>query len=244
MNRRMPLALGLIPACLSGLMLSFPAAADTDVNGKGWYAGAEVGVNLGTNLGLNSGSASFVNDYNSGLIGGFNGGYAFSNGLRPELAFDYRHAGISSLTVSNSNGNTAPTTNVGGSLSVLTLMGNLWYDFRQADGFLSVVYPYVGAGVGIARVDLSNENFNEYSNIGVFTSTIANGSATAFAYQFGLGVDYDIIPELTASFDIRYLLTTNYSISTQGSGGGSLSGEYRAPSITLGLRYKFGGDQS
>ena len=242
MKDRLPLKLGLVSACLSGLLLSLPAAADTDVNGKGWYAGGELGLNLGTNIGLNSSNVNIVNDYNDGLIGGFNGGYAFSNGLRPELAFDYRRAGISQITVSSSTGSTAPTSNVSGSLSVLTLMGNVWYDFRQPDGFLSVVYPYAGAGVGVAHVSLSNEQFTNYGNTGQFSTNVADGSATAFAYQLGFGVAADIIPTLTASFDIRYLMTTNYSISSPS--GSSFSGEYRAPSILLGLRYKFGGDAS
>lgn len=111
------------------------------------------------------------------------------------------------------------------------------------EGFLSVVYPYVGAGVGVADVNFNSESFNSF----VGNGGSANGSSTAFAYQFGFGADYDIIPTLTATFDFRYLMTTNVSIPGQvsnGGGSGQLSGEYKAPSLFIGLNYKFGGRDS
>ena len=242
MNRRLPLALVLVPACLTGLMLSSPANAASDT--KGWYAGADFGLNIGATQNLTSGSEGVTNEYSSGLAGGFRGGYTFADGLRPELEFEYRHSAVSSakLLVGET---TTPAGSKSGALSALTLMGNLWYDFKQPEGTLSVIYPYVGGGVGVAKISIDSENFNSFEDVG----GVANGSGTAFAYQLGFGANLDITPALIATFDVRYLMTTSVSIPEQPSAGspgnsGTLDGIYRTPSIFLGLNYKFGGDST
>jgi len=239
-NRRLPLVLALAPVCLSGLALSFPAAAGSDISG--WYTGGDLGLNIGTSQNLSAGSNGVRNDYGSGLIGGFRGGYAFANGLRPELEFEYRHSSMSSTKVQDSIGTSQPVGYNSGSLTAETLMGNLWYDFRQPEGTLSVIYPYVGAGIGLARVGINSENISTFQD----TGGIANGSGTAFAYQLGFGANVEITSFLIASMDVRYLMTTNVSIPVQttNSSFGDLKGEYHAPALFFGLSYKFGTDAS
>jgi opacity protein-like surface antigen len=239
-NRRLPLAFILVPACLSGLMMSSPANAASDT--KGWYAGGDFGLSIGSTQNLTSGNVGVTNSYDSGLAAGARGGYTFADGLRPELEFEYRHSSISSVKLLAPGGTTAPVGTKTGSLSSKTLMSNLWYDFRQSEGTLSILYPYVGAGVGVAEVGIKDENFNSFLDVG----GAANGSATTFAYQLGFGANCEITPALIASLDVRYLMTTSFSIPEQTSNGGpgNLNGQYRVPSIFLGLNYKFGGDAS
>jgi len=236
-NRRLPHILGFALACLSGLMLSFSAEAD----GTGWYVGGELGADLSTTQNFSSSGRSIKTGDGSGFLGGITGGYAFANGWRPELALDYRHSTVDSvqITVNNQFGTQSPSNNTAGAVSASTIMGNIWYDFRQSDGFLAVIYPYVGAGVGLANVKVSGENLSNFYNT---AGGVANGSATALAYQLGLGANWDIVSNLSASADIRYLATTNVSIPI--STGGDLSGIYRGPSFSVGLKYKFGGSES
>lgn len=233
-NRHSLLVGGCALLCLSGSLLSFSAAAaDT---GGGWYAGGKIGFDFATSESFNSTGDGFKNKYDTGFVGGVNGGYAFGNGLRPEIEFDYHHANIDSVSVaSSSTGTSDPAGRRTGSVTAMTLMGNLWYDFRRSDGFLSILYPYVGLGIGVANVGLHNEQFNTFTDI----AGGADGSSTAFAYQLGFGMNYDMLSYLSASLDFRYLETTSLSISGQ-SGGGSASGEYRMPSVMLGLKYRFG----
>jgi len=238
-NRRLPHILGFALACLPGLVLSCSAQAD----GTGWYVGGGLGANLSaTENFVRAGDNSVKTSDGSGFVGGINGGYSFANGWRPELAFDYHHATVDSVlvTVNNEQGTQSSSNYTSGSVSATTLMGNIWYDFRQSDGFLAVIYPYAGVGVGLANVNVSGENLSTFLGGG---AGVANGSSTVFAYQLGLGANWDIVSNLTASVDIRYLLTTNLSIPIQG-GNGDLSGIYRAPSFTVGLKYKFGGSES
>ncbi len=232
-NRHSLLVGGCALLCLSGSLLSFSAAAaDT---GGGWYAGGKIGFDLPTSESFNSSGDGFTNKYDTGFVGGFNGGYSFGNGLRPEIEFDYHHANIDTVTVaSTSTGTTDPAGRRTGSIAAMTLMGNLWYDFRRSDGFLSILYPYVGLGLGVANVSLHNEQFNTFTDI----AGGADGSSTAFAYQLGFGMNYDMLSYLSASLDFRYLATTSLSLS---GASGSVSGEYRMPSILLGLKYRFGG---
>ena len=235
MNRHLPPVAACVPLCLSGLLLSFSAAA---ADGNGWYAGGKIGLDIPKSQSFNSPGGGFTNDYDTGFAGGINGGYAFANGLRPELEVDYHHTSVNQVTVvSTQEGSTEPSGSVTGSMSAITVMGNLWYDFKRPDGILSVVYPYAGAGIGMANFGLHDEKYRAFSG----DAGSADGSATAFAYQLGFGVDYDILATLAASIDFRYLMTTSLSLSGQSGGSGGISGEYRQPSLFAGLKYKFGG---
>jgi opacity protein-like surface antigen len=240
-NRRLPLILGFAPTCMAGLMLSCSAAA---AESGSWYVGAEIGADVSTTQNFNSGGTGVQNADNTGFLGGFSGGYTMANGLRPEIAFDYHYASISSIAVTSSGGISSPTPLASGSVSAKVLMGNLWYDFKRPDGFLSVIYPYVGLGIGMADVSLKNENFSTFEG----TGGGANGSKLAPAYQFGFGGNWEIGSGLAATVGFRYLATTNVKISgeetTPTSTINGVSGIYRAPSLFVGMKYNFGGGES
>jgi opacity protein-like surface antigen len=230
-KKRLRAILGLAAAGLCGAM-AFPAAAEN----PGWYAGGEIGLSVGTNQGLYSSGNGVINDYNTGFAGGIIGGYSFADGLRPEGEFGYRTAGLSKISVISQDGSFAPTSNFSGHLNVTTFMGNLWYDFRAQDGLLATLYPYVGGGVGFANVSISNET-NGYSS-----SNLINGSGSAIAFQLGFGAEYEILSYLSASVDLRYLMTSDYKVSGDVDGSDTkLSGRYRSPSMIFGVKYKFGG---
>jgi opacity protein-like surface antigen len=228
---RLQAVLGLIAAACCSAAFS-ARAADTN---PGWYAGGEVGLSIGSNQGLYRSGNGVINNYKTGFAGGIVGGYEFANGLRPEAEFGYRTQGLSKISVT-SQGQPAPTNNFSGSASVTSFMGNVWYDFRQADGLLATLYPYAGAGVGFANINISHEQ-NGYSN-----TNLINGSGSAIAFQIGVGAQYEILSYLSASFDFRYLMSTDYKVNGDVDGStGKLSGRYRSPSMIFGLRYKFGG---
>lgn len=235
---RTPLITTLALVVLSTLFLAPTAKAAND--GSGWYVGGDLGLDIPTNRRLNSAGSTVMNDYGTGVVVGFNGGYTFSNGLRSELEFNYHHTNVNDVTVTSPYGSASQSGNVTGYQSASILLADLWYEFKQSEGFMSVVYPYVGAGIGVAEVSIDSESFHSFSG----TQGSANGSGTAFAYQIGFGVNYDISTNFEASADFRYLMTTSVSIPSQNPGGSGdingVSGTYREPSLLVGLRYKFG----
>ena len=214
--------------------MALPAlAADTN---PGWYVGGDIGLAIGTNQGTYANGNGVVNNYNSGFAGGIFGGYSFANGWRPEAEFGYRTQGLSKVSVISQNGAFAPTNDFSGRLSVETFMVDGWYDFRSQDGLFSTIYPYAGAGIGFAEVKISNEQ-NGFS-----AANLVNGSGAAPAFQIGFGGNWDIVPNFAASLDFRYLMSTDYKVNGDIDGGvEKLSGRLREPEITVGLKYKFGG---
>lgn len=231
------IALGLTSVCLAGSLCAGPALAAGD--DSGWYAGGSVGLDIPSSQTFATSSNSVTNKYSAGFAGGISGGYEFSNGLRPELEFRYQHAGIDKVDVTVPTGNQSSAGQTSGAISATAVLANIWYDFRQSDGIFAVVHPYGGVGVGMARLSLNNESYHSFSG----ESGNADGIATKLAYQVGLGLSSDINAALAASLDFRYLMTgsARFGGGNASSGGeAGLDGKYRATSIMVGLKYKFG----
>jgi hypothetical protein len=225
--------LGAIAVCCA-------AAAD---EGRGWYAGANLGMVLPSTQYLNGQGYQIQNSWNSGFYGSIVGGYRFANGWRPELEFAYRNTSIGTMSEIGPYYTTTGTSDVSGYESATTLMGNIWYDYRASDGFFSVLHPYGGVGVGIANVNLQNESFMNPGNAGfIQNGPIANGSGSALAYQLGFGASMDLLVNLEASIDFRYLFTTSAKFDNE-TFGGKWSGTYRVPSIGFGFKYHFGASE-
>ena len=112
-----------------------------------------------------------------GLLGAQIGlGYGFGNGFRLESTFGYRGGQLEpSTTITGASIlNLPPLTNGGyavggdGDIAVYDLMFNALYDFNPA----GAVQPYLGAGIGLAKVDARATNLRS----GVVT---AGGEAMA-----------------------------------------------------------------
>ena len=238
MNNRLPRIAGFALACSSALLL--PLAASADDSG-GWYAGAQLGFGLSSSQNLNNQGNILKNNYGTGFAGGINGGYSFTDGLRPELEFNHSGTNITSIQQSTPSTTSSQSSNISGTVSANTVMANLWWDYRQSDGFFATVHPYVGLGLGGANVSINNEHLNSTGNAGFIpVGNITNGSATTFAYQFGFGAGIGLTPALWASLDFRYLQTTNFKVPNDTGSGGQFSGTFHQPQLFVGLKYRFG----
>jgi opacity protein-like surface antigen len=137
-----------------------------------------------------------VLEFETGFTGGAALGYALPFGLRTEAEFGFIYSPLSRHLGQE----------VDGSVNSYLGMLNAYYDLRIPG--LGPFRPYVGGGLGAARVN--------YDHQVVFTCTVCllGGPApklnvdewrTAFAWQARGGVIYDVNPWLDLSLGYRYV---------------------------------------
>jgi len=234
-----PRARPLIGLALLALAGATPLAASA---GQGWYIGLDGGINFvypqdfniygyGGQFGVQDGTLVGNARFKTGWLFGAATGYSFDNGLRPELEFGYRRNDFNNLSRSSIGlFGGAQTGNVGGFESTDTAMFNLWYDFFRTGWF----HPYLGAGIGAARVSLRDPHYDQ--------TQLENRFDVVFAYQGGGGVAFDLSPHWTASVDYRHLDTQKSSFDLVANTPNSVvKATYRANSAVFSLRYSFGG---
>jgi len=166
-------------------------------------------------------------------VGGAIGTRFFSD-FRAEVEYIYRE---------NSNkevGIQAGSTDGQGHVGVMTAMVNAYYDLNIVD--LPVV-PYVGVGVGYARLDINVKNDAE-----VPESTKVSDSDSAFAYSFMAGGSYKINDMIDLVMGYRYLRLTdmdvkaslsNRNVSPTERRSRRRDTEYDAHEGTFGVRLNF-----
>ncbi len=205
------LLVGLVP-----FAASFAAdAADNDPS-KGFYVGAAVGANWTrdsdiTGTGINVGA-----DFDTGWAGALTAGHAYGNGVRSEIELGRRGNDLDSLS-----GTTAGT----GDVTAWSGMVNVLYDFKTGTPFT----PYVGAGLGAARVSL---------DVRPIGSSRIDDSDTTLAYQGIAGVGYRLNESAQAFVDYRYFATSGLNLAT--AAGTSVDADYDNHTVMVGLRYHFG----
>lgn len=207
----------------AALVLTVPAAA---LAADGFYVGVGAGLNMTRDADTSfSGGAldgtSTDMDFNRGFAGTLSGGYKFSNGLRTELEL-----GLRNNAVDNFGGDAS------GRVRSLSLMGNVLYDINTGTAFT----PYLGAGLGYARVKASGIN-----GAGAIAAVNVDDSDSKFAYQGIVGVAYNFNPNLALTLDYRYMGTgsPDFAVSPAATAT-SADSEYRNHTLMAGLRVSFG----
>lgn len=182
----------------------------------GWYVGAKAGLTRlqdgNVSGSATTGDANFETGY--GFLGAV--GYGFSD-WRAEGELGMRKNDIESF----SSGSGAASGNV----EAWTLMGNLYRDFDTS----SAITPYVGIGLGVARIELNN--------ISQGGTQLANDRDDAFAYQGILGASVAVAPQVDLDLSYRYLAAVDPDFKTVG--GSSFDGEYRSHAVMVGLVWHF-----
>lgn len=123
------------------------------------------------------------------------------------------------------------TQDLSGDISVLTFMGNVYYDFDLGLDWK----PYVGGGLGVASISLESKSTAS-------GRTLADDKDTVFAYQAGGGVGYEFATSadhaITVSLDWRYFRTADPTFKGAVTGA-EFDAEIGGHEISLGLRYGF-----
>ncbi len=119
--------------------------------------------------------------------------------------------------------------NAGGHTRVLSFMGNLLYDFGgHAD---KEVGAYLGGGVGIARVQHSLYQFQNYG------AAFLDDSDTGFAWQIIAGVYKPITKHIDVGLKYRFFTVPN--VKTFTTNGIDTETRYRSHSLLLTVSYNF-----
>ena len=186
----------------------------------GFYLGAGAGLSFSGNSDIDGTGINTSADLDE--TGSFSGmfGHAYANGLRAELEFGYRNSDVDGLT---------GAANPQGDIGALHLMVNGYYDWQNSTAFT----PYLGAGIGAARVDFDGVN-------PVGGSTL-DDSGTVFAYQGIAGVSYTLSDQFDLFADYRYMGALESDLKT--NAGTIVDADFEDHRIMVGLRFFFGGKQ-
>jgi OOP family OmpA-OmpF porin len=113
----------------------------------------------------------------------------------------------------------------GGNVTVDSLLVNA-FGVLHSDSRWS---PYLGAGVGAARI--------EASDLTVTGQPLSNSSAFVLAYQLGAGVDYALTDHL--NLDLGYRLFSSSNPKFTEANGRKFEMDYLSHNVVLGLRVGF-----
>jgi len=138
-----------------------------------------------------------------------------------ELEFAYKNADFDKFEGKTFNINgfdiTTPDSDLDDTIKIKTLMTNGIYNFKNN----SSITPYIGAGLGIAWIDM--EDFD----------------GTEFAYQFLTGIDMAVNERLSLLVGYRYLGTGDISFEEYLGETYEVSATIDSHNLEVGLKYSF-----
>lgn len=204
-------------ALFAGMSLPIGAVAQSEglymSGGIGgvWLQDAEF-----TGVGFSS-EASF----DSGFFGSVALGTTIGDKWRGDVELSYRSIGVESIS---------GTTSGSGEIHSSAAMVNGYYDLFSGSDWR----PYIGAGIGLVRL-----NMEGVTPIG--GSTIDDRD-TVVAVQGIAGIGYRVNDRIGLFTDYRLLAATETNYTT--AAGQTAEGEYHEHRIVVGLRWSFGGSES
>lgn len=183
------------------------------VSAENWYIGGDIAAVFLYESDIDngfSGLAEFENGYGfAGVVGrNFN-----SWRIEGEIAYrknDYDKVGIKG----------GQKVSVDGSFKSLGFLANGYYDFKIQEPFV----PFVMIGIGGAKL-----NTDAVSGGGV---SIPDDDVWQFAYQFGIGIGWQVTKSLTLDLSYRFYATLDPKFN-------GIEMEYQTNNILLGVRYNF-----
>lgn len=187
-------------------------AAPNAQNAGSIYGGVFGGFTTLPDLDISAGAAGdFSLETDGGYGFGAVVGYKWWVGLRAELEISYRENDLDNASGFILNGD----------ISALTVMGNVWYDFQTGTPWI----PYVGGGLGVARIDMDSSAFP------------IDDSDVVLAGQIGGGIGFELSPGIVVSADYRFLATSDAELADDF--GAPFDQEYMSHSVFFGIRGHF-----
>jgi opacity protein-like surface antigen len=243
-------------------------APPAPVDFGGWYLRGDIGfsnqsvqdVKL-SNPAAYSGLSSFNQTTNFDAAGTYQVGvgYQFNNWFRADVTGQYRgksnFTGTDTFTFPWGGGSASGIDNYNANKSEVLVLANAYADL----GTWWCVTPFIGAGIGAARVSINGftdtgANNAQFTGLGVpvvsgppVTSfaTALSDSKWNFAWAVHAGVGYQVTPNLTLEFAYHYVNlgdgVTGVVSTFDGSSGGHVFNFHNITSqdVTLGVRWNF-----
>ena len=227
--------IGTVAGALA-LCLAVPAAAQAAEPGNGWYVSGNVSAAIAAGAWevktKNDYGETKKNDYTYDTGYGLDAavGYAFGN-IRLEGEVSWSQLGADDVKFKGSN--LQVDGDWRGDVSALGLMANGWYDIATGTRWV----PYVGGGLGAARVEFGSGLKGTITNpannsVLSFDGSINRADAWVFAYQVGAGIGYRIDDRAVVQFGYRFFGTSKTDIH-------GLKMAIRIHKISVGVRYSF-----
>ena len=209
---------------LLGAVLFVPVANAGEMSGA--YLAGDLGLSIPRDINASFNDTAvgvFDADYdldNSVLFSGAVGMHVMPN-VRGEFEIAYSKSDLGDGTVAGTAAAGA------GDISRLAFMLNGFYDFKNT----SQVTPYLGAGLGLARLNASKEAL----------TSIDDESDTVFAYQLAAGVGYDINENVTLNLGYRWFDTAqaDFKYASTIPSTGTATDDFSDHQLRVGLRYNF-----
>jgi OOP family OmpA-OmpF porin len=243
-------ALALVTAVLFGAPAS---ARDT-----GFYIAGDLGDHMSSKI-----SSKVVGTEEnwewgtqSNVAGFLRLGYAFDSNWRVELEGGYRPSDLSSIRAGiflPEPLHTPPginLANVGGDADATTVMANVLYDVQLG----LPVHPFIGGGVGLVNLAMKAHGTYPFCDICektpicfVCTASLnANDSSDRFGFQGVGGLSWPFAPGWALDATYRYVRSNGVTWTAQTGedllfSGERFRGDYTDNSVTIGIRYDFGG---
>jgi opacity protein-like surface antigen len=158
-------------------------------------------------------------DHDTGYTLGAAVGAAFTPNISMEIEYAYRSADV---TITDRDGDDE-SGRANGDTSANAFMVNALYVFDGL-GATGAIQPYLGGGIGAAKVETSasGQNFD---------------SDTLLAYQLIGGVGYELNPNVSLYAEARWFQTESGKFD--GPGGDNFDGEFETFDLLVGVRYVF-----
>jgi OmpA-OmpF porin, OOP family len=163
------------------------------------------------------------------------GGYSFG-WWRIEGELGFRRIENDKLRIGNDGGipvlqgapaQTGTTQNAGGNANAISVMGNVLYDLPWS---FAGIAPYIGAGIGMARVE---ENRTKGAGVNYI-----DDSDNRFAYQGIAGLNWVFNPKWSMNVEYRYFATSDATFKD--ALNRPVEGEFKSHNAFVGLTYHFG----
>lgn len=201
----------------------------------------EAGAAFTSNLSLKSNSATgrFADDLSTPVTG-FAVGYRYLPWLRSELSLSYVYPADFGATSGADN------LRVSGRVSALRGFASVFAEPVEAfaPGLLGPIKPYIGAGIGAARVDFRAIRIDDQLRNNP-TFDVDSKTRTNFAWHASAGVGYDLTNRFTVDLGYRYVdqgklrsgsSANNTLVSTTID---PLRDKLQTHEVVLGVAYKF-----
>ena len=253
----------------SAILLSFPTIAAAEHNQTGLYLGVGGGLNYFVHSDARTTSSpdstravvATPPDHELGFAVSAQVGYQTPFDMRFEFETAYRYNTLQS-TIENfgsasqsgasspyGGANVTATGRSGNQESSLAFMANAIYDINLRHLFKvdTNFTPYVGVGVGAARIEIVGNYSTPYPTPpGSLAALDFGGKQWALAYQGIVGVSYNVSQAITIGVDYRYFAVDlggeRLSITTPSATRVTrYDRDHQNHSLMASIRYNFGG---